>query len=390
MPIVKRQPSGDRIGRCDVAVVGGGIAGCATGHHLAQAGVDVVVLERFELNTQASGRNAGSLHGQIQHEPFIQLGDSWAREFLPALRLLVDSVHRWRTLSDELGVDLEVVTNGGLLVARTAAQLDGIRRKAALEKAAGFEVEVLGRDELHRVAPYLSDDMVGGQLSWDEGKANSLLAAPAFAASVRRAGGRVLTRTAVHEITREGSGFRLATSAGELDCGRVVVTTGTDLPELLGPFGCTPPVSAEPVQVSVTEAVAPLVTHLVYYAGGRLTMKQTRTGSLLIGGGWPADVDGAGQPVVSAASLRSNLRVAMTVVPAVSDALVLRSWVGVGNGTPDHRPLIGEVPGTPGLFAGLFPYMGLTAGPLLGQLLSDLAQGRSPDRDLSPFALDRF
>lgn len=390
MPNVKWQPSADGIEHCDVAVVGGGIAGCAAGYYLARSGADVVVVERFELNTQASGRNAGSLHGQIQHEPFVQLGEVWARDFLPALGLLVDSVRQWRTLSAELGVDLEVVTNGGLLVARTAEQLEGIRRKAAIEHAAGFDVEVLGRDELREVAPYISTDMVGAQLSRDEGKANSLLAAPAFAAAAVRSGARVRTRTAVDQIAVIPGSFQLSTATGTIECGKVVVTTGTDLVHLLGPFGCRPPVTAEPVQVSVTEPVAPLVGHLVYYAGGRLTMKQTRAGSLLIGGGWPADSDAAGNPVVSAASLRSNLRVALTVVPAVRDALVLRSWVGVGNGTPDHRPLLGEVPGTPGLYAGMFPYMGLTAGPIVGRLLADLVLGQDPGRDLAPFALDRF
>ena len=42
-----------------------------------------------------------------------------------------------------------------------------------------------------------------------------------------------------------------------------------------------------PIQVNVTEAAAPLVRHLLYFAGEKLTLKQTRLGALLIGGGWP-------------------------------------------------------------------------------------------------------
>ncbi|MFC7766673.1 NAD(P)/FAD-dependent oxidoreductase [Leucobacter soli] len=58
----------------DVAVVGGGISGCATAYFLSRSGARVLLLERHDLNTEASGRNAGSLHGQIQHEPFLEEG----------------------------------------------------------------------------------------------------------------------------------------------------------------------------------------------------------------------------------------------------------------------------------------------------------------------------
>ncbi len=55
-------------------VVGGGITGASAAYYLSKSGADVALLEKSDLNTQASGRNAGSLHGQIQFEPFEQLG----------------------------------------------------------------------------------------------------------------------------------------------------------------------------------------------------------------------------------------------------------------------------------------------------------------------------
>src|SRR4029079_19273976 len=43
----------------DVAVVGGGVTGCACAHVLAQAGLSVHVLEAREIASGASGRNGG-------------------------------------------------------------------------------------------------------------------------------------------------------------------------------------------------------------------------------------------------------------------------------------------------------------------------------------------
>ena len=374
----------------DVIVVGGGVTGCAATYHLASAGAEVLLLEQFDLNTQASGRNAGSLHGQIQHEPFLHLGEEWARSFLPALAMLVDSVGIWQHLSDQLGVDLEVSTPGGLLIAETNEQMRDIERKVAIEREAGLVVELLGPDDLQRLAPYVSEQMIGGELSRVEGKANSLLAAPAFARAAARLGAKVETYVEVTGVDTDPRGFRLRTSAGATTCRRLVLTAGTNLRGLGAMLGRNLPITAEPVQVSVTETVAPLVKHLVYFAGEKLTLKQARSGSLLIGGGWPARTGPSGTPVMNPQSLRANLRVAQKVVPAVGGAQLLRTWVGVGNGTPDQRPVLGELSGLPGLVVGMFPYMGLTAGPLMGLLVADLVLGRDPGRDLQPFRPDRF
>ena len=129
--------------RCDVAVVGGGITGCATAYHLARAGASVVLLERSEVGTEASGRNAGSLHGQIQSLSYSQRGPKWAREFLPALAFLMRSLDIWRGLSEELGVDLEVKTNGGLLLVDDPAQMRWVEEKVAIEREGGLGSRIL-------------------------------------------------------------------------------------------------------------------------------------------------------------------------------------------------------------------------------------------------------
>ena len=59
------------------------------------------------------------------------------------------------------------------------------------------------------------------------------------------------------------------------------------------------------------------------------------------------------------------------------------------NGVEDWLPIIGEIERVPGLYVGVFPYMGFTAGPLMGRVLADLVLGRS-ERDLTPFSPSRF
>jgi len=374
-----------------VLVIGGGVTGCAAAYYLAAAGADVALVERHDLNTQASGRNAGGLHGQIQHEAFDEHGEDWAREFGPALALMRDSIELWQGLSDALEVDLEVNVCGGLLVAATEEQLREVERKAAVDREFGVEVELLSSADLLRVAPYVSQRMVGGLLCRYEGKANPLLAAPAFARVASARGARLLTQTEVHEIECTSFGFRVTTSGGAIECGCIVDCAGAEAGSVSRLVGVELPVEAHPIQACVTEAVPPLVEHLVYYAGGKLTMKQARVGSLLIGGGWPARVDeDSGRLGIDLGSLGDNLRLALEVVPRVAGASLLRTWAGVCPGLSDGRPVIGELDEVPGFFVSMFPFLGFCCGPIMGRLAGTLALGEGPERDLEPFSPSRL
>jgi glycine/D-amino acid oxidase-like deaminating enzyme len=374
----------------DVIVIGGGAAGCATTYNLAIKGANVALLEKYDLNTQASGRNAGSLHGQIQFEPFHELGMKWARDFLPGLSFLASSLDLWKNLSAKLDTDLEVGGKGGLMVAQSTSDLAALEVKVKLENEIGIASRMVDQRELRELAPYISQKMLGAAFCPIEGKANPLVTAPAFAARAREAGASIATGVEVLDISKENGKFKLQTNVGDFRAEKVVLTANAGLPKLAKSLGLDLPISDVPVQVSVTEQVEKFVNHLIYFTTEKLTFKQANSGSLLIGGGWPARYDNSGEAVLNLDSLQSNLRVALTVCPSISKVKVIRTWIGVGNGTPDHNPIIGELPDAPGAYVGMYPYMGFTASPLLGEVLSDLVLNSTSKIDLKPFALTRF
>ena len=57
---------------------------------------------------------------------------------------------------------------------------------------------------------------------------------------------------------------------------------------------------------------------------------------------------------------------ALRVVPAVGDALVIRSWAGIGQSTPDERPVLGTLESADRVHVGLFPSMGFYGGAANG------------------------
>ena len=371
----------------DVIVVGGGLAGCSTAYYLAADGVDVLLLEQGDLNAGASGNNAGSLHAQLQHEPYLELGEAWAQSFIPALRFFAASIALWQRAGTTLGADLEVSLDGGLLVAADAAQMRFIEAKAAVERAAGLPIDLLDEAALRRIAPYINERMVGAAYCPIEGKANPLTAGPAFAAAAVARGARILVGQQVTSIQRDGSGFEVVTPTQTHRARRVVNAAGINAGRVAGLVGASIEVQAFPIQLTVTEPTTPLISHLLYYARDRLTMKQTKQGSILIGGGWPALVDERGRAQVSAQSLARNLAVALEVVPSIAAVEVVRTWAAIVNGTDDWMPLLGELPGVPGYFLNYVPWMGFTGAPAGGRIVASLVQGKLPplDLDIAPF-----
>jgi glycine/D-amino acid oxidase-like deaminating enzyme len=371
----------------EVLIIGGGLAGCATAYYLAREGVEVTLIERYDLNTQASGCNAGSIHAQIPHEPFMTQGDGWARNFAPTIPLMLESIRIWAGLEAELGCDLEVSIGGGILVAETEAQLRDIERKATIERAHGLTVEMLSRDDLRRMAPYISERAAGGAFCPTEGKANPLKVTPAFARVAQRHGARILTGTLLTGLAPEGNGYLAQTSRGAIRARRVVNSAGAEAGRVSAMLGLDLPIEGHPIQVNVTEPVEIFMKHLVYFAGEKLTLKQARNGSLLIGGGWPARWGAAGDHlVVNLDSLRANLRVARSVVPRLGSVRLLRVWPAIVNGTADWKPILGEVPRLPGFFMNMFPWMGFTAGPISARTTAELVMGRKPFMDLEQFS----
>lgn len=368
--------------KTDVLIVGGGLAGSATAYYLAREGVAVTLIERGSLNGRASGANAGSIHVQIPFPEYVELGLGWARGFAPVLPMMRDSVAMWAGLGDELGIDLEVALTGGLLVAETAEQLRLVAEKAALERAHGIETRMLDRAELRALAPYVAPRMIGAAFCAGEGKANPLKAGPAFAAAARRAGATILADTPLLALAWDGQGYSARTPAGPVQARRVVNAAGADAAAVGRMLGLDLAIEGFPLQVSVTEPVAPLVAHLLYSAAGKLTLKQMANGTCLIGGGWPSHLRADGNLALNPASLASNLATATATVPALAGARIARSWPAIVNGTADWRPLLGEAPGHPGFFLQLFPWMGFTAGPIAARTVADLVLGRKPPVDL--------
>lgn len=379
----------------DVLIVGGGIVGSALAYYLSTSDVDVTLLERGELNREASGTNAGSFHFQIAlHQLTGNDASGDESRLLHEVRLHTEAADIWAKLEGLLDADLGVHETGGLMVAETDEEVALLYAKQQIEARAGLDTHVLVGHELRDFAPYLSDRVKGATLCPREGHANPLVSATYFALRAQQAGAQVRTHAPVTDIevlSGPGRRFKVTTPRGVIYANRLVNSAGAWANDVSDLVGVHLPLRAEGLHVNVTEPRGHVLGPMVQHIGRRLTLKQTEAGTFIIGGGWPARPELAPKRYSNYwASAAGNIAVATSVVPMLEDVQLLRTWSGVMAFMNDLSPVVGESRIVPGYHVCLAT-TGFTLGPMIAQLLADamisgqtasLPAEYSPDRGM--------
>jgi glycine/D-amino acid oxidase-like deaminating enzyme len=366
--------------RFDVVVLGGGLVGCAAAHYLSRSGARVLLVERSDLNREASGRNAGSLHFQLEYR-LIRYGEALADQFAQIIPLSLVAIEDWLKLEAELEAQLEVEMGGGLIVAEGPGDLEMLEKRQVLQERWGLDTKLLSANEVRRLAPYLTDTVIAASYCAKEGHANPRLVAPAFARSAARHGCEIRCGTRVTSLERDGREWCVGIESGDrkegISAGAVLNAAGAWAGEIAAMAHLHLPIYAIPLIMNVLERREPLIPHLVQHASKRLTLKQLAVGNVLIGGGWPGRFVRQGhapdlwraEPVVE--HITENLLLASRLVPAIGSLHLLRTWTGITGVTADQMPLLGEVPEAPGFYVAAGG-AAFTHGPTYARLISEL------------------
>ena len=380
----------------DVLVIGGGIAGASAAYHLAERGRRVVLLDRGEISSGASGVNAGLIDSV-----------GWGETRDLQTHLTAGSVELFETVQTDLGEDIEFRRSGSLQAIHTAEQYEFTRDRVAALRARGHAVELLTTREARSLEPALSPALLGAMYSPLRSQADPGKATRAFAALAERCGARVLVHREVTGITpRQPAGYAVGTVQGEVVTEAVVIAAGAwcgcigamldlDIPivPVRGQMWATASAPARVFQ-TISAAESALAWHrdrggappdLTHREGSRVTRhlygRQRRNGEIIFGGdremaGWEATQDPSG--------IEANRGHAISVLPLLAAMPVARTWAGLMPFPLDGKPLIGRIPGRKDLWivSGLAS-SGFGRGPMAGRLLADYLRTGTPAPVLS-------
>lgn len=368
----------------EVVIVGGGIAGCSAAFHLALHGRRVVVLERGDVASAASGQNMGGI-------------DSYGWGDAPDLQahLTAGSLDIFETVQTDLGQDIEFRRSGGLQAIRTSEEYEWERERVETLRKHGQVAELLTSREARSIEPGLSPALLGAMYAPRRGQADPVRATQAFARLAELHGARVLTHHEVTAVTpRPAGGYSLTTSGGNVVAGALVIAAGAWCAPLGAMLDLDIPIVPVRGQMWATAPVEPRSFHTISAAesamawardhggappdltirdGRRVTRhlygRQRRNGEIVFGG--DREVAGYDTPP-DPRGIAVNREHAISVLPFLRDLAMTRTWGGLMPFPLDGKPLIGRIPGRDNVWivTGLAS-SGFGRGPMAGKLLAD-------------------
>jgi glycine/D-amino acid oxidase-like deaminating enzyme len=349
----------------DIAIIGGGIMGCASALQMAAGGMRPIVLDQGDLGQGASGVNAGTLSLQIKRVKLMPY----------ALR----GHHEWEAMGEAVGFR----KTGGYTLAFTEREVELLHDRQKLKAEAGAPITFVSNNALRAAEPNLTHKVLAASYCPEDGYANSSLTGQYFRGRLQDAGVPYREGCPVTAVARNAQGFELTSAQGPIRATRLLLAAGAWLKPVAGMLGVDLPVNARINTVSVTECMPPLTSTVIGHATGLLTMKQKANGTVLVGGGWQGrGTPQEGRGEVTAETVKPNMALAQFALPALAKARVLRSWTGFEANVPDFYPLAGALPGVENAFVLGCVRGGYTIGPYIGKLMGDFILGREPDLPL--------
>ena len=365
--------------RAEVVIVGGGIVGASIAYHLAARGVhDVVVLERDQLGSGSTTRNAGGVRLQFSTEINVVL----------SLR----SLPRIERFEDEMGVDPHLRQVGYLFLITEERDVVPFERSLAMWKRLDVPARRLDAAGVRAVFPELRvDDLRFATLCMRDGYCDPSSLLSGYVARAKEKGVSFREQQPVIGIEREGdrvTGVR--TASGDISCATVVNAAGAWAAEVGVFAGVELPIRPLRRQIFVTEPVPGLDRDFpltVEFASSLYFHRES--GGVLMGMADPTDGPGF-DGSVNWDFLPTLVERALHRLPILERTSVKTGWAGFYEDTPDKHPIIGAVGVDGFLCAAGFSGHGIMHAPAAGEAIAELIVDGRTSLDISALAYDRF
>lgn len=369
----------------DVVIIGGGIIGSSLAYHLTAAGCGIVlVIERETQQGKGStGKSMGGVRAQFSTPVNIQMS--------------LYAIPFYASFDDRLGHPAGYRPQGYLFCATSARHMAYLRANYEKQVALGLkDARIVSGDEIRGMFPLLrGDDIVGGSFCASDGFVDPYSAMIGFMTCASEHGAKLWKSTQVTGIGRDARGIaHIETSRGAVATRVAVNCAGPWAAEVAKMVDVDLPVEPLRRMLVPTEPFDqfPHTAPMIIDMSNGFHFRPESLGFLLA---WNDPDETPGYKTEFEPSfIEKILTRAAHRVPCFENLAVnpKRAWAGLYEVTPDHHPILGEVPEVPGFFlANGFSGHGVMHAPATGKILSDLIlTGKTDLIDASLLNLARF
>lgn len=365
--------------RADVVVIGGGITGTSVAFHLAEAGIDVCLLERSELASGSTSRAAGGVRAQFSDPLNIQLG--------------LRSLEAFGRFPERPGAEIDFEQIGYLFLLDRPEDVAVFEQSVELQNQLGLPTRMVAVEEAQELSPLAGlEGVLAGTFCPLDGTASPEAAVQGYAAGARRHGATVVTGCDVTSIeVADGEIRSVETEQGCVETQAVVCAAGVWSPEIARMVGFGLPVEPMFREVGYT-GPGDLPNGFPFTVDFSSGLYFHREGPGLLFGMADRDQDaGFDAPPPDSGWLEKVVEVAERRLPGLLEMGIAGGWKGYYDMSPDYNAVVGEAPEIARFFyATGFSGHGFLQGPAIGEVIRDLYLGHDPFVDVTPLAVERF
>ncbi len=380
----------------DVVVVGGGVIGTAIAYFLARDGVNVCLLERYDIaaGTSSAAAAAALLQTKTSHRKLALASKSLD---------LLDDLH------EQLGQQFEYEHSGSLLVASSETEMNVVRDMVTTLHRLGLDVQLVDGDEARLIMPVLGPAAIGASYSPRDAILNPLKLVVAYATAARRLGATICTFTEVIGIETEGNRIlSVLTNKGKVYTDTVVNAAGVWAPQLARMVGIDLPVAPLKGELLITQAMPPMIRGTLIaakYLLGKakleksgdgempkrsvgVTLAQVERGNCIVGSTREQVGFDRRSTYAGISELVCQL---LELTPRLANLHLIRAYAGLRPITPDGLPIIGRVPKLPGfIVAAGYGGDGLALSAVTAEIISKIFTDTADPDTLTSFSYNRF
>jgi len=350
----------------DVIIIGAGSIGTPTAFFLADAGLQVLVIDQFASVGQGSNKAAiGGVRATHSDQAKIHL--------------CLQSLDVFSTWRERYGDDLGWTQGGYSFVAYREQEEQTLKQLLTVQRQYGLNIHWLEKKTLLEVMPSLDPEgLLGGTFAPQDGSASPLRAAMAFHQ-------HAVARGAVFQFQESVTGFEikgnrvlaLHTTRGQYAAGTFINAAGPWARAVAQMAGLDVPVTPDAHEAGVTEAVArfcqPMVVDIRPTAdSANFYFYQHDTGQVIFCITPHPAIWGTDRRETSV-FLPQIARRMVNLMPRLRYLKVRRTWRGLYPMTPDGFPIVGKLPQMENyIFAVGMCGQGFMLGPGVGKVLTRL------------------
>jgi len=376
-----------------VAIIGGGVVGASVLYHLTKLGwSDVMLLERSELTSGSTWHAAGGFH--------TLNGDT----NMAALQGY--TIRLYKELEAITGMSCGLHHVGGVTLADNKDRFDMLVAERAKHRYMGLETEIIGPEEIAKLAPITNlDGIIGGLYDPLDGHLDPSGTTHAYAKAARMGGATIETHCMVRETNQRPDGtWDVVTDKGTIHAEHLVNAGGLWAREVGAMAGVYFPLHPMEHQYIITDDIPEIYERdsehpHVMDPAGESYLRQERRG-LCIGfyekTCRPWAVDGTpwdfGQELLpdDFDKIEDSIAFAYKRFPVLEKAGVKNVIHGPFTFAPDGNPLVGPVPGMRNYWSACGVMAGFSQGGGVGLTLAQWMIEGEAERDVTGLDVGRF